>query len=203
MWRLASLAVAAALLAPLAAQSTFAGSAALDRAIEEAIRRDQIPGAVLLVSHQGQVVHRKAYGARALTPRREAMTVDTIFDVASLTKVVATTPAVMKLFEEGKLRLNDRVTQYLPEFQGGTSEITVRQLLTHFSGLRPDLDLQPPWSGYKRGSRRRSSTSRRPCLGSASPTAISISSCSGRSCAGCLESPSPSTPPRSSSSRSG
>ena len=151
MWRLALLAMAAALLAPPAAQSTFAGSAALDRAIEEAIKRDQIPGAVLLVSHKGQVVHRKAYGARALTPRREAMTVDTIFDVASLTKVVATTPALMKLFEEGKLRLNDRVTQYLPEFQGGSSEITVRQLLTHFSGLRPDLDLQPPWSGYETG----------------------------------------------------
>jgi uncharacterized protein YbbC (DUF1343 family)/CubicO group peptidase (beta-lactamase class C family) len=143
--------MAAALLAPLAAQGTFAGSAALDRAIEEAIRRDQIPGAVLLVSHKGQIVHRKAYGARSLTPRREAMTVDTIFDAASLTKVVATTPALMKLFEEGKLRLNDRVTQYLPEFQGGTSEITVRQLLTHFSGLRPDLDLQPPWSGYETG----------------------------------------------------
>ena len=79
------------------------------------------------------------------------MTVDTIFDVASLTKVVATTPALMKLFEEGKLRLNDRVTQYLPEFQGGTSEITVRQLMTHFSGLRPDLDLRPPWSGYETG----------------------------------------------------
>ena len=106
---------------------------------------------MLLVSHKGQIVHRKAYGARALTPRREAMTVDTIFDAASLTKVVATTPAVMKLFEEGKLRLNDRVTQYLPEFQGGTSEITVRQLLTHFSGLRPDLDLQPAWSGYETG----------------------------------------------------
>ncbi len=142
---------ALALVAPLAAQEPFAGAVALDQAIEEAIRQDQIPGAVLLVSHNGQVVYRKAYGARSLTPRREAMTVDTIFDAASLTKVVATTPAVMKLFEEGKLRLNDRVTQYLPEFQGGTSEITVRQLLTHFSGLRPDLDLQPPWSGYETG----------------------------------------------------
>jgi uncharacterized protein YbbC (DUF1343 family)/CubicO group peptidase (beta-lactamase class C family) len=149
--RLAGLAMVAALLAPLTAQEPFAGAAALDQAIEEAIRQDQIPGAVLLVSHQGQVVYRKAYGARSLTPRRETMTVDTIFDAASLTKVVATTPAVMKLFEEGKLRLNDRVTQYLPEFQGGTSEVTVRQLLTHFSGLRPDLDLQPPWSGYETG----------------------------------------------------
>ena len=62
------------------------------------------------------------------------MTVDTIFDLASLTKVVATTSSLMKLFEEGKFRLNDRVTQYLPEFQGGKSDITIRNLFTHFSG---------------------------------------------------------------------
>jgi CubicO group peptidase (beta-lactamase class C family) len=79
------------MVAALAAQEPFAGAVALDEAIEEAIRQDQIPGAVLLVSHKGQIVHRKAYGARSLTPRREAMTLDTIFDAASLTKVVATT----------------------------------------------------------------------------------------------------------------
>ena len=82
-------------------------------------------------------------GRRALVPAREPMTLDTIFDLASLTKVVATTPAIMKLFEQGKIRLNDPVTVYLPEFQGGKSDITVRDLLTHFSGLRPDLDLEP------------------------------------------------------------
>ena len=60
----------------------------------------------------------------------------------------------MKLFEQGKLRLNDRVTQYLPEFQGGRSEITIRNLMTHFSGLPPDLELQPPWSGYENGIHR-------------------------------------------------
>jgi uncharacterized protein YbbC (DUF1343 family)/CubicO group peptidase (beta-lactamase class C family) len=149
------LVLAAALGAPpLAAQAAFAGSAALDAAIQEAVRLDQIPGAVLMVSHNGQIVHRKAYGLRSLAPRREPMTLDTIFDAASLTKVVATAPAIMKLFEEGKLRLNDRVTQYLPEFQGGKSEITVRDLLTHFSGLRADLDLAPAWSGYETGIRR-------------------------------------------------
>ncbi len=82
------------------------------------------------------------------------MTADTIFDIASLTKVVATTPALMKLFEQGKLRINDPVTVYLPEFQGGRSDITVRDLLTHFSGLPPDLSLDPPWSGYDTGIRR-------------------------------------------------
>ncbi len=74
------------------------------------------------------------------------MTADTIFDIASLTKVVATTSCIMKLFEEGKIRIDAPVTAYLPEFQGGHSPITVRDLLTHFSGLRPDLDIDPPWS---------------------------------------------------------
>ena len=79
------------------------------------------------------------------------MTLDTIFDAASLTKVVATTPAVMKLFEQGRIRMDDPVTKYLPEFQGGKSEITVRLLMTHFSGLPPDVALVPRWSGYEAG----------------------------------------------------
>lgn len=138
-------------LAP--AQESFRAAEALDAVIQQAIAEDQIPGAVLLVGQPGRILYQKAYGFRALEPRREPMTLDTIFDAASLTKVVATTPAIMRLFEQGKLRLNDRVTQYLPDFQGGTSEITVRSLLTHFSGLRPDLDLRPPWSGHETGIR--------------------------------------------------
>jgi uncharacterized protein YbbC (DUF1343 family)/CubicO group peptidase (beta-lactamase class C family) len=130
---------------------TFAGSALLDQTIEQAIEEGRIPGAVLLVGHNGQIVHRKAYGNRALTPTAEAMTVDTIFDLASLTKIVATTSSLMKLFEQGKFRLNDRVTLYLPEFQGGKSDITIRNLLTHFSGEPPDLPLNPAWSGYQTG----------------------------------------------------
>ena len=73
---------------------------------------------------------------------------DTIFDLASLTKVIATTTAVMQLVEQGKVRLNDPVAKYLPEFaQNGKEDITVRQLLTHYSGLAPDLDLTTPWEG--------------------------------------------------------
>ncbi len=114
----------------------------VDPIIQEAIRDHKIPGAVLLVGHGGKVVYRKAYGARALEPRREAMTADTIFDLASLTKVVATTTCVMRLFELGKIKLNDPVARYLPEFaQNGKDDITVRQLLVHYSGLREDLDL--------------------------------------------------------------
>src|SRR5579864_4975674 len=136
------------------AQETFSGSAALDAAVEQSVRAGLIPGAVVVVGHDGKIVHRKAYGSRALLPAREPMTLDTVFDIASLTKVVATTPALMKLFEEGKLRIADPVTAYLPEFQGGKSDITVRDLMTHFSGLRPDLDLQPAWTGYETGIRR-------------------------------------------------
>jgi len=120
----------------------------LDSIVEDAIHDGQIPGAVLLVWHDGQVVYRKALGSRSLEPRHEVMTVDTIFDLASLTKVVATTTAVMQLVQKGQLRVNDPVVKYLPEFgQNGKDDITVRQLLTHFSGLRDDIDLLPPWEG--------------------------------------------------------
>ncbi len=116
--------------------------------IRDAIQEGSIPGAVLIVGHDGHVIYRKAYGARALEPRREAMTLDTVFDVASLTKVIVATTAVMQLVEQGKVRLNDPVVKYLPEFApNGKEEITVRQLLTHYSGLEPDLDLKTPWQG--------------------------------------------------------
>ena len=133
---------------------TFHGAADLDNVLNQAIKDDKIPGAVLLVGHQGKVVYRKAYGNRALVPAKEPMTLDTIFDCASLTKVVATTTGIMKLFEQGLVRIDDPVTAYLPEFQGGRSTITVRDLLTHYSGLRPDLDLEPVWLGYETGIQR-------------------------------------------------
>jgi uncharacterized protein YbbC (DUF1343 family)/CubicO group peptidase (beta-lactamase class C family) len=141
----------AVLAAYAACAQTFSASPLLDRAVEQAIHEDRIPGAVLLIGHKGQIVHCKAYGKRALLPTPEPMTVDTIFDLASLTKVVATTSSLMKLFEEGRFRLNDRVTQYLPEFQDGKSDLTIRNLFTHFSGMPPDLVLNPPWSGYRTG----------------------------------------------------
>ena len=136
------------------ANGLFAGAHAVDTLIDTAVRGSLIPGAVLLVGHNGQVIYRKSYGHRALIPHLEDMTPDTIFDCASLTKVVATTPTVMKLFEAGKIRLNDKVTEYIPEFQHGHSDITIRDLLTHYSGLRPDFDLDPPFSGYAAGMDR-------------------------------------------------
>src|SRR4030095_1770032 len=79
---------------------------------------------------------------------RERMTLDTIFDLASLTKVVATTPAVMTLVEDGRIRLTDPVASFIPEFaKYGKERITIRDLMTHMSGLRPDLDLGDLWTG--------------------------------------------------------
>jgi len=138
--------------ATLSAQS-FTGAQAVDQVIQEAIRQNRLPGAVLIVGHDGKVVYRQAYGQRALVPKTEAMSVDTIFDVASLTKVIATTSSLMKLFEQGRFRLNDKVTDYIPEFQGGRSDITLRNLFTHFSGLPPDVPLKPEWTGNETGLR--------------------------------------------------
>jgi uncharacterized protein YbbC (DUF1343 family) len=122
--------------------------ARLDAPIQEAIAERKLPGAVLVVGRDDTVVLRKAYGRRAVAPVAEAMTPDTIFDVSSLTKVIATTPAVMQLIEDGRIRLIDPVASFLPEFgRYGKAAITIRDLLTHYSGLRAGLDLAEDWSG--------------------------------------------------------
>jgi uncharacterized protein YbbC (DUF1343 family)/CubicO group peptidase (beta-lactamase class C family) len=125
--------------------------ARIDRLVDDAIRARQLPGAVVLVGRGDRAVYTKAYGNRALVPAIEPMTEDTIFDVASLTKVVATTTSVMVLLEQGRLRLNDRVATHIPGFgRYGKEAITVRHLMTHVSGLRPDLDLNVSFEGYER-----------------------------------------------------
>lgn len=145
---------ASLVVAVVAAQTSdqaFTGAAQVDAAIDEAVRTGLIPGAVLLIGHNHEIVYHKAYGSKSLIPAKTPMTEDTIFDAASLTKVIATTSAMMKLVEQGKVTIADPVTRYLPEFQAGRSTITVRDLLVHFSGLRPDVDLKPKWSGYDTG----------------------------------------------------
>jgi CubicO group peptidase (beta-lactamase class C family) len=120
----------------------------IDEAVAEAVRAGEIPGAVVLVARSGRIGYWKAFGERSVMPQHEPMTPDTIFDMASLTKVLATTPAVMLLTQNGRLRVADRVKRYLPLFTGGgKDEITVRQLLTHYSGLPADFDLSIPWQG--------------------------------------------------------
>jgi len=116
----------------------------VDTVIEQEIKDGKLPGAVLLVARNGFVVYRKAYGKAQLTPSPEPMTVDKIFDLASVTKPVATATALLLLVERGQIRLIDPVTKYIPEFtpfisaEGDTAEIPcIYHLLTHTSGL-PD-----------------------------------------------------------------
>ena len=123
--------------------------------VAEAIGRRELPGAVVFVGLGDRVIYHAAFGDRAVQPAVEAMTEDTIFDVASLTKVVATTTSVMQLVERGRIRLNDPVVRFIPEFgRNGKDRITIRQLLTHTSGLRPDLDLELEFTGADEAIRR-------------------------------------------------
>ena len=120
----------------------------LDKILESAVEQGEVPGAVLVVGHQGRIVYRKAFGSRSLEPVREPMTIDTVFDIASMTKCVATATAVMQLVEQGRVRLNDPIKKFLPEFaRNGKADVTVRESLTHYSGLAPDLDLKSEWRG--------------------------------------------------------
>jgi len=128
---------------------------AIDVEVNREIEQQHLPGAVVLVARNGRVVWRKAYGARAVEPQREAMTADTIFDLASLTKVVATATSIMILVERGKLRLNDPLSNYIPEIKGeGRERITLELLLTHRAGYAPDFDLRDRWSGYDEAIKR-------------------------------------------------
>jgi len=143
--------------APLAIDlNTYAERLApVDAIVMNAITQGQIPGAVVLIGHQEKVIYRKAFGSRSLEATMEPMTVDTVFDMASLTKVIATTGSIMRMVQLGQIKLNDTVAHYIPEFaQNGKQEITIRQLLTHYSGLRPDLDLKPEWTSQLEAFRR-------------------------------------------------
>jgi SSS family transporter len=139
---------------------------AVSAAINSAIAQKKLPGAVVAIGHDGKVVFEQAYGVRKLAGEpgpsldpagkpspAEPMTVDTIFDMASMTKVLVTATAVMQLYEQGRIGLDDPVVKYLPEFGVNGSavapnekeHVTIRELLTHYSGLPPDVDLKDPW----------------------------------------------------------
>jgi uncharacterized protein YbbC (DUF1343 family)/CubicO group peptidase (beta-lactamase class C family) len=144
------LAMAAALVSRPYAHGDFDESrlAQIAPVVEAAIKEKKLPGAVVLVGRGTETAYRQAFGNRALVPARESMTVDTVFDIASLTKVVATTTAVMVLVEEGRIGLDEPVAAYIPEFaKYGKQRITIRHLLTHVSGLRADLDLALEFQG--------------------------------------------------------
>jgi len=129
--------------------------ARMDGAIQASIAKKELPGAVVLVARHGRVAWRKAYGSRAVEPQREAMTTDTIFDLASLTKIVATATSIMILVEQGKVRLSDAAIEFIPEMKGGGRDaITIEQLLTHTAGFAPDFDLRERWTGYDEAIKR-------------------------------------------------
>jgi CubicO group peptidase (beta-lactamase class C family) len=113
--------------------------AKIDDAVAGAIQRGEVPGAVVVVVHDDEVVFRKAYGNRSVKPEKVPMTVDTVFDMASLTKPVATATSVMLLIEQGKLKPTDLVSKHWPAFaESGKDKVTVEHLLLHTSGLTAD-----------------------------------------------------------------
>jgi uncharacterized protein YbbC (DUF1343 family)/CubicO group peptidase (beta-lactamase class C family) len=125
----------------------------VDEAVEAAVGAREVPGAVVLVGQGERVLYRKAFGSRSLVPRQEPLTEDTIFDVASLTKVVATTPAILLLAERGRLSLDDPLGKYLKEFSGRAfRDLTIRRILTHTAGF-PDLPtLEAMREGFPRAA---------------------------------------------------
>jgi len=114
--------------------------AEIDSAIGQAIRESKIVGGALWIERDGAAYH-KAFGNRALTPEKEPMSEDTIFDVASITKVVATATVAMQCVERGVMQLDAPLSKYLPAFTGeGREKITIRHVLLHTSGLKTNLD---------------------------------------------------------------
>ena len=132
--------------------------ATVSKLMNDAIAAHRLLGAVVVIGHGGKVVFQQAYGSRKLAGEpgldgspspAEPMTEDTIFDMASLTKPLATATAVMQLHEQGKVQFDDPVQQYLPDFNPANdpqrAKVTVRMLLTHTSGETGDVDLKDPW----------------------------------------------------------
>lgn len=131
----------------------------IDEVVEEAIADELIPGAVVSVVRGDRIVWLKAYGNKSVVPDTVAMTEQTIFDLASCSKTVGTTLAIMQLIEQGRLRLQDKVKMYFPDFlpwkdpeTGKTKDITVRDLLTHSSGLAPYINVNSFVSEYGENS---------------------------------------------------
>jgi CubicO group peptidase (beta-lactamase class C family) len=130
----------------------------VSKLMDDAIAAQKLPGAVVLVGHGGNVVFHQAYGSRKLADESgldgspapaEPMTEDTIFDLASLTKTLATATAVMQLYEQGNVLFDDPVQKYLPDFNSANdshrAKVTVRMLLTNTSGEGIDVSLADPW----------------------------------------------------------
>ncbi len=159
MKKLITIAVAAVLVVPVFAQGALrldsperhgmnpVKLAQVDRVVNDAITAKEIPGAVLSVVRGNDIVYLKAYGNKSVVPTVEPMTTETLFDLASVSKCVGTTLAFMQLIENGYVRLTDNVDRYIPNFKpwkdpesGETVDITIRDLLSHSSGLTPYIN---------------------------------------------------------------
>ncbi|MCI0376950.1 MAG: DUF1343 domain-containing protein [Gemmataceae bacterium] len=154
----AGLSAAAEKPLPAAAPQSLGVSAEIlnqiDETIHAAIKRGELPGAVVLIVHRGKVIFRKAYGQRSLEQEKSAMLPEIVFDLASLTKPIATATAIMMLIEQGKLRLADLVSDHVRgmPFQG--AKITIEHLLTHTSGLIADNALKDYQDGRAKALER-------------------------------------------------
>ncbi len=113
--------------------------AQIDQLVQDGLEQNLMPGCVVTIGRKGKIVFQKAYGYRQLEPEKKPMRTDTVFDMASITKPMATATSVMMLMEQGKIRIRNRVSTYIPEFaNNGKEPITVMQLLTHQAGFVPD-----------------------------------------------------------------
>ncbi|MCC7474066.1 MAG: DUF1343 domain-containing protein [Pirellulales bacterium] len=122
----------------------------IDRAVAESLEQKRMSGCVVLLGRRAGIVFEKAYGYRCVEPREEPMTLDTVFDMASLTKPLATATGIMLLVERGQLRLRQKVAEFFPDFaQNGKQEVTIEQLLVHSSGLLPDNPLTDYAEGWQ------------------------------------------------------
>lgn len=127
----------------------------IDDVVAKGIADGEMPGCVVLIARGGKVAFLKAYGHRQVEPKKSPMTTDTVFDLASITKPLATATSVMILVGQGKVRLHDRVSKHIPEFgQKGKKEITVYELLTHQGGLVPDNSIRDYANGAKKAWER-------------------------------------------------
>ncbi len=114
----------------------------VSRMLQQAVEEECFPGVILVVGYQGQLVYEAAVGEAAIIPRRRRMTLDTVFDLASLTKPMATTTALMRLVDTDRVRLDTPISAYIPALHAaGTTSPTLRQVLSHCSGL-------PAWRPY-------------------------------------------------------
>jgi uncharacterized protein YbbC (DUF1343 family) len=122
----------------------------IEHVVARAIERGEMAGCVVLIGRRAGIVFERAYGNRSVEPNTVPMTTDTLFDMASLTKPMATATSVMILIERGQLRLQDKVARFFPEFAAnGKENVTIEQLLVHSAGLIPDNALEDYDDGWE------------------------------------------------------